>query len=56
MRHVLSLFRDRRGAAAIDYGLGLAFVAIVSITAWGAVGSQASTSPSAASSDAARPA
>lgn len=42
VRHVISLFRENRGAAAIEYGLGLALVAVLSITAWGAAGSQAS--------------
>lgn len=47
MRNILSLFRDDRGAAAIEYGLGLALVAIASITAWGAIGSQASATADA---------
>lgn len=45
MRNIIRLLDDIRGLAAIEYGLGLALVAIVSITAWGAVGSQAAPEP-----------
>jgi Flp pilus assembly pilin Flp len=45
VRRLLTLLDDIRGLAAIEYGLGLALVAIVSITAWGAVGSQGTPEP-----------
>jgi len=45
MRRFIGLIRDRRGLAPIEYGLGLALAAIVSITVWGATGSQAAPEP-----------
>ncbi|MCZ4343747.1 hypothetical protein O4H52_19210 [Sphingomonadaceae bacterium G21617-S1] len=45
MRRLIMLLDDIRGIAAIEYGLGLALVAIVSITAWGATGSQGAAEP-----------
>jgi Flp pilus assembly pilin Flp len=45
VRLIKKLSADIRGLAAIEYGLGLALVAIVSITAWGAVGSQGTPEP-----------
>lgn len=47
MRKLIMLLDDIQGLAAIEYGLGLALVAIVSITAWGATGSQATPEPAA---------
>ena len=45
MRGLIALLDDMRGVAAVEYGLGLALVAIVSITVWGALGSQAAPEP-----------
>lgn len=49
MRKLIMLLDDIRGLAAIEYGLGLALVAIVSITAWGATGNQGAPQPAAVS-------
>ena len=45
VRLLKKLSADIHGLAAIEYGLGLALIAIVSITAWGAVGSQGTPEP-----------
>ena len=45
VRLLKKLSADIRGLAAIEYGLALALAAIVSITAWGAVGSQGTPEP-----------
>jgi Flp pilus assembly pilin Flp len=47
VRILLGLLKDKRGAAAIEYGLGIAMAAIISITAWGAIGSHGATAQAA---------
>jgi len=43
MRTLFTLFRDSRGATAIEYGLIAALIAVAAITAMTALGNQLST-------------
>jgi pilus assembly protein Flp/PilA len=43
MRKFTTLFRDSRGATAIEYGLIAALIAVAAITAMTALGNQLST-------------
>jgi len=40
MRNLKKIFRDKRGATAIEYGLIAALIAVASITAMNGLGSQ----------------
>jgi len=43
MRKIVTVFGDRRGATAIEYGLIAALIAVAAITAMTALGNQLST-------------
>lgn len=51
MRTFMTLFRDSRGATAIEYGLIAALIAVAAITAMTALGNQLSTTFSNVSSN-----
>ncbi|MBW8910512.1 MAG: Flp family type IVb pilin [Sphingomonas sp.] len=43
MQKLINLYRDSRGATAIEYGLIAALIAVAAITAMSALGNQLST-------------